>query len=155
MLILLKCGVHYALFSTVGRAMENPPPPHEMPPNQSCFYVPPLDIDVVPLNRALNPEWLRWEPSVWMLINAFMFRWENLPKKGFWCSFPEQIKPVEYEERSIRCLCNSNSSCSVEKRGTHTIALPLPLCALHLRGNGSVPKLKHKDSLKKVRKRLG
>lgn len=44
---------------------ESPPhPPHEMPPDQSCFYVPPLDIDVVPLNRALNLEWLRWEPSV-------------------------------------------------------------------------------------------
>jgi len=44
-------------------------------------------------------------------------------------------------------VCNSNSSCSVEKRGTHTIASPS--------SKEAVPKKKHKDSLKKVRKRLG
>lgn len=62
--VIKMCSLLCLVLNSWEHDGESAAPTLEMSHDQSCFYVPPLDIDVVPLNRALNPEWLRWEPSV-------------------------------------------------------------------------------------------
>lgn len=64
MVMSLKCvgRLQWLVLNSWENELENAPP-HEMPPDQSCFLTSKPRHRCCALEQALNPEWLQWEPS--------------------------------------------------------------------------------------------